>query len=774
MAPKNFPQEMNKFKEIIFVFITCIAFSQNNRHLFSGTIRNITGNELPFATILIENTTLGTTSDTNGKFNILLPNGTYTFIFRYLGYKSFSLTLELSCDTTVVISLLPAEICLPEILVSGEDPAYPIIREALRKKKKWKSLIESYKARVYTKDTFGNDSLLALISEAYSDLYYRRNDSLREVVIHRRQSSNMPDEFQLAIVRDFLDFTNDTIRHWGYSFVTPLAESAFQLYDFRLLRTFKEEGQLFYEIQVIPRSDLQPLFSGTITIADSSYALQKVKLSPNTIFTIPLFSITRFEFSQQFMLYEKQFWLPLEYHLSAEMKFHLFGVMKTKPLYYNKSVICYEYFINAPFADSIHSLPSLSILPTARSDDTLFWKNTKVYPLTPLEETSYKKIDEIVKNRPAIFRFSGFLSQYRELLKSVDIHYNRVEGLFLGGRYAQPIKPDINLKLGAGYGLADKKFKYYVGADLALDSYQSLSLGAENYQWNQTLPLNYSYTELINTFAAFFSADDYYNYYFVRGNRFYLSYGDPVNVMATVSLLAERHFSLQNTTNFSLRSLTKKVSFRPNPLCTEGRITSIVFESTMGENIDDRVVRESHTAFRLRIERSFTELGSNANFTSLFSAVLFRVPTMGTTRLFNPYLGISVSGGSSFGVTPIQRTFALETSLAGYTNQFAFRTVGNTEFSGDKFYTLSLEHNFRNIPFILHGMNFLNIDFSLKFATSKVWVTTTNLRNVLHPTQGNLNEYSLGIGRLIDIFQIELTHSDYQTSRYAVTFSGSW
>ena len=80
----------------------------------------------------------------------------------------------------------------------------------------------------------------------------------------------VPDELQFAIVRDFLDF-NQTIQYWGYTFIAPLSESAFKYYDYKLLKTYIDNDKQFFEIEVIPLSKTEPLFSGNITIADSTF-----------------------------------------------------------------------------------------------------------------------------------------------------------------------------------------------------------------------------------------------------------------------------------------------------------------------------------------------------------------------------------------------------------------------------------------------------------------------------------------------------------------------
>lgn len=755
------------------MLLTLISFSQESKVLFSGAVKDTNGVELSYATVRIVGTTIGTVSDSHGKFELLLSPGKHKFLFSYVGFKPYIASVELYDSVKKEIRLYPNDIQLSEVLIDGEEPAYSIVREAIKRKKRWMELITSYKARTYTKDTFGRDTSLVLISEAYSDLYHQKGDSLREIVVHRRQSSNLSEEFQLAIIRDFINFNNDTIRHWGYTFITPLAESAFQFYDYKLQRTYSNDGALYHDIEVFPISKTRPLFSGIISIADSSYALQKVSVFPNNIFQVPLLSIGRFEFSQQFSLYENKYWLPIEYHISAEVRFRFFNMtIDTNALYYNKSVICYEYSINSSIEDSIQLLPSLTLLAATHHDDTSQWGNVIIFPLTAVEQKSYKRIDEIVKSQPFYFQLPKYYKQYEEQLELLDIRYNRIEGLFLGGILSHKINSAARFTINAGVGSADKKIKYKLKPEILISSQYSIWCGVENYNEIYTAPINYKVDELSNSLASFFDGDDYYNYFISLGNRVFVSYDKYENITATFSLIHENQRSIIKETDFSLKSIGSKYTLRNNPLITEGKLVSLLLDCYTNREFDNGLFNEPKKIWHVRAEQTLPRFGSTFNFTSLYLSFTFRIPTMGRVRLFNPYLGISTSIGKSFGVIPLQRTFALESPLSRYAFPGSFRTVRNSEFSGDNFYALSVEHNFRNIPFILIGIPSINLDLITRAATSEIWITSPSLNNTLQPLTANYNEYTIGIGRIADIFRIDFSYSNYQKSRYVLTFTG--
>ncbi|MEO5501492.1 MAG: carboxypeptidase-like regulatory domain-containing protein, partial [Ginsengibacter sp.] len=72
-------------KKIIFLFLLFVSSSLYAQRL-TGTVHDADGDILPFASILIKNTTLGTTANKEGYFELTLQPGDYTIICRYVGY----------------------------------------------------------------------------------------------------------------------------------------------------------------------------------------------------------------------------------------------------------------------------------------------------------------------------------------------------------------------------------------------------------------------------------------------------------------------------------------------------------------------------------------------------------------------------------------------------------------------------------------------------------------------------------------------------------------
>ena len=85
--------------------------------LITGTIKDQLGDVLPGANVLVKGTTIGTTSDGDGKFSLTLPSGGNTLVVSFIGYASQEIAVE--GRTTLDITLEPDPATLSEVVVVG-------------------------------------------------------------------------------------------------------------------------------------------------------------------------------------------------------------------------------------------------------------------------------------------------------------------------------------------------------------------------------------------------------------------------------------------------------------------------------------------------------------------------------------------------------------------------------------------------------------------------------------------------------------------------------
>ncbi|CAN0602927.1 unnamed protein product, partial [Ectocarpus sp. 12 AP-2014] len=83
----------------------------------NGNVLDEDGNPLPGASVVAKGTTVGTTTDFDGNFNITLPIGVTTVQVSYLGYRSKE--VDVAGKETITISLEPDAAALEEVIVVG-------------------------------------------------------------------------------------------------------------------------------------------------------------------------------------------------------------------------------------------------------------------------------------------------------------------------------------------------------------------------------------------------------------------------------------------------------------------------------------------------------------------------------------------------------------------------------------------------------------------------------------------------------------------------------
>ena len=101
---------------LLLSFMTMMG--QNNSPLsVSGIVKDEKGEFIVGANIAIKGTVRGTSSDTNGKFKIDVPNSSSVLVFTYVGFATKSITV--GNQTIFEMVLLPNENALDEVVVIG-------------------------------------------------------------------------------------------------------------------------------------------------------------------------------------------------------------------------------------------------------------------------------------------------------------------------------------------------------------------------------------------------------------------------------------------------------------------------------------------------------------------------------------------------------------------------------------------------------------------------------------------------------------------------------
>src|SRR5665213_3004009 len=227
----------------------------------SGVVKDEQGNTLPFASILIKGTPKGVSANNEGEFSLSLTPGKYTLDCRYVGYTSVEKEVTLGASDKIVNFILTVQkLTLKTVIIKqGEDPAYEIIRNAIKKRSYYENQVKALQAQVYIKGIIRVNSLPTKIFGKKIPKEDREEmgvDSLGNGIVYLTESvtkinSRQPDHFKLEVVstrvsgNDGLGFSFPTIISFYNNnvnlatqlnprgFVSPIAENALNFYDYK-------------------------------------------------------------------------------------------------------------------------------------------------------------------------------------------------------------------------------------------------------------------------------------------------------------------------------------------------------------------------------------------------------------------------------------------------------------------------------------------------------------------------------------------------------------
>jgi hypothetical protein len=274
----------------------------------TGTVTDDRGSPLSYASILVKGTTRGVTAGNDGKYTLDLAPGTYTLVCQYVGYTRKERRITVG-ETAVAVDfqLSLQQLSLKEVVVrpGGEDPAYAIIRHAIKKRKDYETPLDSFTCEAYVKTLIrtrkipnrifgqqlqekdkkdlGVDSVgrgIIYLSESLSKIAFKRPDKIKLEVLSGREAGSNGFGFSFPV---FINFYNNNVNALGgqlnpRGFISPIADAALNYYRYHFLGSYFEDGREINRIQVIPRRKYEPLFSGTIEIVDGDWRIHSLDL----------------------------------------------------------------------------------------------------------------------------------------------------------------------------------------------------------------------------------------------------------------------------------------------------------------------------------------------------------------------------------------------------------------------------------------------------------------------------------------------------------------
>ena len=392
---------------ILLIGLPFLSLSQK----VTGTITDSLGKPIPFASVFVKGTSRGTNANNEGNYFLELEPGRYTLVCQSVNYKKEEKPVV--CGTTdLVVNFklsLQEVILAPVIIYNGEDPAYEIIRNAIKKRVEHSDQLRKFQCEVYTKgqlrvrsypkkflgkkinfeDGDTSKQKMLYLSETIS-LYSVDKPNKERVEVISSKVSGQSDGYGLSAPGFFSFYDNNIFVGNNLNprgFISPISDNALNYYKYKYEGEFYEDGRQINKIKITPRRKYEPLFSGYINIVENEWQIHSVELLLTKESQMELIDSLRIE--QLYRPVKNDVWA-----ISSQVMYpsaRIFGFDA-----YGSFINIYSNFTIDPQFDKKHFSPTvLKFLDSANKKNTDYWEAARPIPLMADEEYDYRRKDSI-------------------------------------------------------------------------------------------------------------------------------------------------------------------------------------------------------------------------------------------------------------------------------------------------------------------------------------------------------------------------------------------
>jgi hypothetical protein len=601
-------------KKVLLLLLLLVGIAASAQ--VKGRVTGKNGTPVPFASIIVQGTYNGTSSNEDGSYSLnITTKGHYTLIFQSLGYKTREVAVDITTlPHTLNVTLEEENFDLKEVVISNKDnPGDAVIRNAIASRKANSQRIMGFEADFYSRGIFrlknvpkkilgqkvgdlgasldesGNGILY--LSETVSHVKYEKPNKINEQVIASKVSGNDNGvSYNNAAAAEF-DFYQNYLP-FEVNAISPIADNAFNYYRYQLESTFfTNENHLINKIKVTPRRDKEPAFNGYIYIVEDTWELYAIDLSiKGSQIEKELLNTLTIKQNFGYNSREKAWTKNVQ---TLDFDAGLFGVGFNGRF----SSVYSNFTLNPEFENKTFGPEIQRFEDGANDKPDSYWSKNRPIPLTPEEAADYRRKDslqEITGTKAHMTALDRERNRFKWLstpigyvrynsAKNSQISYtgiirrlgfNTVQAYNLApGFYYTKHNPEKKTYTTIGtdmnYGFAEQRFRATGTISRKFNNFTkriiTLKGGSSIEQFNPENPIN----RIVNSVSTLFFKDNYMKLYdntFLR-----LSYEEEVTNGIYLYGSAEytRKHSLLNNTEFStLKNLYKPYTSN-NPLLLE-------------------------------------------------------------------------------------------------------------------------------------------------------------------------------------------------------------
>ena len=744
-----------------FVLIICCHFGGIAQTiLISGQIiDDDTEEAMPFCGVYIWGTSTGVLTDIDGFYQIELdPNSGDSLATNSLGYDPLIKKVDLNLNKQVINFRLRSsslELGVDVVVMAGENPANEIVRQINKNKKKndLKHCTDSYSAEIYSKveldlvnitaemkdmklfkklqfifdniDTVSDVKpfLPAYVAEKIYDSYSVKGLERKDIIKAQRVSGvkNQTIIEFIGSMNGEYNIYNNTIRLLGKEFISPFSANGLGYYKYYIMDSTMLKGKWCYKLKFKPKDKTGNTFYGDFWVSMTDYALLIVNMRMNPEANVNL--VNRIIIYQEYDPYEETYWLPKKQKtiidFATTKKDNGLGIIGRKTISYK------DFELNLEQSSEVYkSLDPEDVNYDQLEQSDTFWQANRHESLSKNEAGVYKMVDS-VQNIP-IFKTLGEIVQIivggYKVLGPIKIGpysnlftWNDVEGVRLsfGLGTSNKLSKKFQLYGYAGYGFADKRWKYGGNLQYVFNRYRRSAIGLSYVNDATFENRNSEERKTQSLFAGFLRRAIPQKMMYVQEGKFWFKHSWKKGFSNKIAILHRRinpvgyQSSTQGGLNFKFL-MPQEGKSNTRDTITQIRSTEVVLKARFAYK--ERLISGPFRDFSLGSKFPIIDLSYTLGIQGVLGAQFrFHKIRLGIKHWFyvSPvgWIEYQIEAGKIFGTLPYLLLESHPGNEAYFYNKTSFNSMNSFEFVSDFFVHARVEHHWdgfllNRIPFI--------------------------------------------------------------------------
>jgi hypothetical protein len=809
-----------------FLLLLCFSMIAQQETIISGKVTEAESRSgIAFANVYFKGTLIGTVTDFEGNYSIKTSAPKDSIYVSVLGYISETKAVNKGQTQIVNFQLKQTSLNLGIVEIRpGVNPALRIIKNTINNKEKYnRDNLISVQYLSYTKQEVDVDNisprmrawklfnpittmwdslesiagkeqetkLPVSMSEVISEIYTYKEAKKKheEVKAVKVKFVGMKDGIALSQLMgtDFqsYNFCNNNVPILDKDFLSPIASDALLFYNYYLVDSLFFDSIKCYKIEVKPKNKKDLVYTGTLWITDSTFAIKQLDLELTKDVNFNL--VDRVRIQQELIPTEAGAWVPAQTRVLLDYTNITKKLVSAVIHTYN---VNRYYVVNQPKEKDFYDT-RIQFAEDAITKDSSYWRKERPTPLATTEAHAYKMVDTIrniksVKKTVDIvyFLFSGYKD-----VGPVDIgHYMQVYGhnayegtrLRLGFKTNDKFSKNWIVRGYGAYGFKDEKFKYNLQLERVFTRYPWSKAGVQYRQDIDQIGVNTDFSRTMNlsqppSYLYATSSQIGNVYKLVRKEEYRIWYEREISTGLTTRL------TFQNVYTMPLFTATfgdKLSAFQQSNYT----VTEIALDARL--SVKERYVQNGNDRISLGNKKSpiitfnYTQgikqlLGGNFNYqkTNISVSTRFRMGAFG-------YSTVMVKAGKVFSKIPYTALEIPRGNQTFFYSDNVFNQMNYFEFVSDQYVQLFWQHHFMGLFFnripLIKKMNLREV-----IAASAFYGTLSNANKNFNSsnaftvmTDTPYCEASAGIENILDIIKVDFVYRlTYVDANYKTNYT---